>query len=278
MCLVANRAAAGARRSCLCACGCSGNSGPARSCQNPRWPGPALGTAARGGRAPLSGRASSQRGRAREQTRAELSADGVYCRAGLQRGPAASFGLGFTKGAGGHGGSGRRPLPVARRHRKVAGASRGWAGSSSGTNGTAGSEPRVPGSGSAGQPRGEGRRRLWWNCCGLRRVPGGEHSGGARGDTEGAPTAGAEVGKVWVPAGRGALRSSAVSAVWGCGDSTGDTGGGGITARGGRTQRWGRALGPAISPIPPAPGADPASPGRPQRSLPGPAHGHVPGL
>lgn len=29
MCLVANRAGAGARR-CVCACGCSGNSGPAR--------------------------------------------------------------------------------------------------------------------------------------------------------------------------------------------------------------------------------------------------------
>lgn len=50
VCLVANRAGVGARRSCLCACSCSGNSGPARSCQNPRWPGPSPGTAALGRR------------------------------------------------------------------------------------------------------------------------------------------------------------------------------------------------------------------------------------
>lgn len=38
-----------------------------------------------------------------------------YCRPGLQHGSAASFGLRFTKAAGGHRGSGQGPWPVARQ-------------------------------------------------------------------------------------------------------------------------------------------------------------------
>lgn len=40
--------------------------------------------------------------------------------------------------------------------------------------------------------------------AGLRQVPGrGAQAAGPRGTREGAPKAGAEVGKVWVPAGQG---------------------------------------------------------------------------
>lgn len=107
VCLVANRAAVRARRSCLCACGCSGNSEPAGSCQNPRWPGPSPRHSCPGAAWPAGPLCPARRAareapgaRSINTTRRELSAEGVYCRAGLQRGSAASFGLGFTKAAG----------------------------------------------------------------------------------------------------------------------------------------------------------------------------------
>ena len=71
---------------------------------------------------------------------------GFYCRARLQRGSAASFGLGFTKAVGGHGYSARRPLPMARQHQALPGCMPGLGREhhgSTGTNGTARSEPLV---------------------------------------------------------------------------------------------------------------------------------------
>lgn len=148
LCLVANRAGAGARRSCLCACGCSGNLGPARGCQNHQWPGSSPWHGCPGAAWPAEpptirlgewAKGLSLLGPAEHNQTGGVSADGVL----LQRGSAASFGLGFTKAAGGRGGSSQRPLPMARQHQAlpgcIPGLGREHPGSTS-TNSTAGSE------------------------------------------------------------------------------------------------------------------------------------------
>lgn len=150
VCLVANRAGVGARRSCLCACGCSGNSGPARSCQNPRWPGPSPRHSCPGAawpaEPPLSGRASGQRGSGCSVH--EHNQTGASVRTGFIAEPGYSVGL-------------QHPLVWASRRQQEAtgiqvgdlcrwpgktklsrGASWGWAGSiPAAAAQTAGSEP-----------------------------------------------------------------------------------------------------------------------------------------
>lgn len=144
--------------------------------------------------------------------------------------------------AGEHG-AGRGPRPLGQPHPR--------------------SSPAAPGH---GYPRGgEGKRRLWCQQGGGRQVPSravGLGTGcGPRWDCQGGcPGAGAEVGKVSVPAGHPERSSAAAGA--GGGHSTRDRRGAG--AEPGHF--------PIASDIPPAWG-------RPQRSLPGPtARGDVPRL
>lgn len=101
---------------------------------------------------------------------------------------------------GGHGGSGRRPLPMARRHQTlpgcIPGLARGRPGSS-GTNGRAGSElpaelGKRQGPAASGRGRrGGGRRRPCCGCCGVKAGPrrGGQAAVPA-GTREGAPEPG----------------------------------------------------------------------------------------
>lgn len=133
-------------------------------------------------------------------TRAEASVRrGLYCRAGSQRGAAAPLGSGFLKAVGAHMGENLGtwgPLVVAGEH--GAGCGPGPLGQPHPR-----SSPAAPGH--EHPCGGEGKRRLWCQRGG-RQVPSraaGLGTGcGPRWDWQGGcPGAGAEVGKVSVPAG-----------------------------------------------------------------------------